>query len=827
MPDILRDIRDAFRSARRQLGVTLVIVLTLAVGIGASTAIFTYFEELYWHQLDAPDAERMYEVFTGTAKQPLGRTSYLDASLYREALADLGELAPWGHVWSVALTVPEEGSGPGKTVLSNGSAVSPEHFDFFGVDFFLGRDFLPEEHHSDGPPVAVIDYTFWSRHMGADPAVLGRPLRLNGHTFTVVGVTPRGFENTGWPYAVYVPTARYGDLTKALLLDREARRFACLLRLKQGVQPAEAEARLALVATNLDGEHPWPEGAERHITVRRINSESLDLQTADMMLAGAVGLLLLLACANVANLLLARAAGRQREIAVHAALGASQGRIARRLLTESSLLALAGGSLGLLFARWLLAVIRPYHEKMAFGYASYAEGGEEWIQYDDRVLGFTLLVTLVTGCLFGLAPILHAARTDLVSALKSGGAEAKPGRRLGARQLLVILQVTLATTLLLLAGLLMRSLQGLQNRELGFETEHQLMAALVATPPPGDSAAERREAWRDLYETGRQRLAELPGIESATLTTAIPGTRKRSGGHVVLPRQPDQKFFVDLHQIGPDFFETFGMSLVRGRSFDLRDRAGATGAAIVNQTFADRFFTDVDPIGQDLLWPDLETDAAEGRFRVVGVVPDFRHRSRLAEPTPLVYLPLSQYLRPRFRARLEAVVRTSGPPQAAMRSVRQALATAHPGLAVTELGTYEGITADLLDPKLHSVLSGLFSFFGLALACLGIYGVMSCSVSYRFRELGIRMALGATARDLIRLVLAEAFRLTVAGVLCGVAMALALTRLISSLLYGVSSADPLTFLTLPLVLAVVGLAAAWLPAWQAGRVDPKVVLQEE
>jgi putative ABC transport system permease protein len=542
MFDILHDIRDAFRSARRQPGVTLVIILTLAVGIGASTAIFTYFVELYWYRLDAPDAERMYYVTTGTAAQRDGRTSYPNAQIYREALADLGELVPWGIVYSATPTVPEEGSRPGKTFLRASSAVSPEHFDFFGVRFTLGRDFLPEEHQGDGPPVVVIDHTFWNRHMGADPEVLGRPLRLNGHTFTVVGVTPRGFDTDGWPHAVYVPAARYDDLAgAAVLADREARRFKCLLRLKEGVRPEEAEARLAVVAKNLDREYPWPEGAERRVTVSRIDSMSFDLTDADIMMAGAVGLLLLLTCANVANLLLARAIGRRREIAVLAALGASQGRIARRLLTESGLLALAGGTLGLLLARWLLAVIRLYHVDMAFGAAHYWEG-KEWMRYDDRVLGFTLLVVLVTGCLFGLAPIFHAARTDLVSALKSGSAENQPGRRLGARHLLVIAQVALATTLLLLAGLLMRSLRGLENRDLGFETERQLMVALVARaspiPPSGDSAqhreawrreAWRREAWRDLYEAGRQRLAAFRHSPRPRTLLRPSGPRRRDG----------------------------------------------------------------------------------------------------------------------------------------------------------------------------------------------------------------------------------------------------------------------------------------------------------
>ena len=673
MFEILRDIRDAFRSVRRQPGVSLVVVLTLAVGIGAVAAIFTYFVELYWYRLDAPDAEWMYHVYTGTAEYPDGPTSYPDSQLYRETLADLGELATQAGA-IVTLTVPGEGDRPGEKFARWGAAVSPEYFDLFGVRFTLGRDFLPEEHRAEGPRVAVINHTFWSRRLGADPEVLGRPLRLDGHTFTVVGVTPQDFEVDGVTHGVYVPALRFEDFAGA-----GVRFDTCFLRLERGVRREAAEARLAALAKSLDQEHPLPEGAERQVTVTRIDSMSFDLTEAEWMLAGSVGLLLLLACANVANLLLARAAGRRREIAVLAALGASRGRIARRLLTESWLLALAGGGLGLLFARWLLAVIRRSSEGMAFGYAHLLEGTES-MRYDDRVLAFTLLVALGTGCLFGLAPILHAARTDLVSALKSGGAGTQAGQRLGARRLLVITQVALATTLLLLAGLLMRSLRGLEDRELGFETERQLMVALVAVAPPippsGDAAAEHRRAWRDLYEAGRQRLAAVPGVEAATLTTAIPGTGKRSGGEVAFPARPEEKFWIaDLQQVGPDFFETFGIPLVQGRSFDLRDRAGAMGAAIVNQAFVDRFFEGAEPLGQDLLWPGLETDAAGGLFRVVGVIPNIRHRSRLVEPGPLVYLPLAQYLRPRLRTRLEAVARTTGPPREAMSGVRRALSS--------------------------------------------------------------------------------------------------------------------------------------------------------
>ncbi len=489
------------------------------------------------------------------------------------------------------------------------------------------------------------------------------------------------------------------------------------------------------------------------------------------------------------------------------------------------LLATAGGALGLGFARLITAVMDHFAKVRPIGYANVLQR-EEWLQYDYRVLLGTLLISVLTGCLFGLAPILHAARTDLVTALKSAASEAKPGRRFGARQVLVLTQVTLSTVLVLVTGLLIRGIGSLQQVDPGFETEHQLVAAVAASPPHTGSAAEWRDQQRRLFELARLRLAELPGVEAATVTYIVPGAGT-SPRHtrVVVPERPDDAFFVDRIEIGRDFFATFRMALVRGRMFDAGDRAGGVGAAIVNQSFVDRVFAGAEPLGRELRLPGLRADTASDRFVVVGVAPDIRHVSRREAPAPLVYLPLSQRLQ---AIQLRVVARIVGPPQLAMRQVREALATAHPDLALVDIGTFDRqMASDLATERSYTTLAGLFSIFGLGLASLGIYSVMSCAVNYRRRELGIRAALGATARDLVRLVLGETLRLVAAGIGLGVVGALALARLLTSLLYGVAPHDPGTFLALPLLLAAVGLAAAWLPAWHAGRVEPSLVLQEE
>ena len=823
MITILSDLRHAVRTAVRQPGITLVIILTLAVGIGANTGIFTYLLEMYWSQIRAPDPERLFFVETGTEQQPQGRASYPDTLDYRAALADLGELSPW-KFYGAALVVEGGEGGDGTAIFNVGSAVSPPHFELFGARMPLGRDFLPEEHEPGGPAVAVIDHFFWRRHLDADPQVLGRTIRINGVAFTIIGVTPRGFENTGLPHAVYIPMARLDDVVPTpLLADLSDRRFISLLRLKQGVRPEQAEARLAVLAANLDRERPWPRQAERQIRLKAAAESHTEPQEG-VMLAGAVGLLLLLACVNVANLLLARANRRRREVAVLAALGASPGRLATRLLTESLLLATIGGALGLALGRWITIVIEPFYFVFPVGLANLFEGNE-WVRYDARVLVFTLLVTVVTGCMFGLAPILYALRTDLVSALKRGAAAAGPGRRFGARRLLVISQVALSIMLLLGAGLLLRSLHGLEQRELGFETEHQVLASLLATPPRGESPAAQRQTQRRLYELARQRLAAQPGVVAATLTRDVPGTGFVHQTRLVLPRRPDESSRVDRVTIGRDYFSTFEIGEVHGRRFDDGDDAEGVGAVIVNGAFARRFFPGVEPLGQEIELPDLEIDSAGDRLVVVGMAPDIHHGSRRDELAPLVYLPLSQHLGSPW---LVAVARTAGPPQGAMRQVRETLATVHPDLVLTDIGTYDRqVALDLHRQRLQGTVAGLVSLFGLGLACLGIYSVMSCSVSARRRELGIRQALGTSARDLKRLVLGEAAQMIVAGILIGVAAALALARLMSSLLYGVAEYDPAAFVVLPLVLAAIGLVAAWLPAWRAGQVDPKVALQQE
>lgn len=824
MTAIVRDARFAFRSGVRRPGVTLAIVLTLAMGIGANTAIINYFLQTYWRALPVPEPDRVFFVFTGTKERPNGAASYIDSEIYRQGIGDLGQFAT-NSFFNAVLGLPTSGDSPGKTTYRLGQAVSREYFDLLRVRFALGRGFLPEEDQPAGPAVTVVGYEFWQRHLGADAEIVGRTLLINNVSFTVIGVTPREFQDTNVAFAFYVPVARIDDiLRRPSLTDRNRQRFYGLVRLSPGVSREETEARLAATAKNLDREHPWPQNQARSISLSGIEESTTEPQTGELMLAGAVGLLLLLACANVANLLLVRTAGRKRQIAVLAALGASRRRIAARLLTESVLLAMLGAALGLVFGRWITVLIKGLLEVRPVGFPDWTEGSS-WLQLDFRALLVTVALSLLTACVFGLAPMLSAIRTDLVSALKSGALAANPGRRFGARQLLVVFQVSLATLLLLGGGILIRSLSGLQDTELGFETERQLLAALSTAPVRLDSSEARREVQLELYEVARSRLADLPGVESATLLSEAPGSGYARKTPLLLPQQPDARLEVDYLTVGPDFFQAFSIGLERGRVFSTEDRAGGVGAVIVNEVFVRQFLSEGQPLGREIRLPGVGADILEDRFAVVGVAADVRHRSRREEPVPLVYIPLAQQKRV---SRMLAVARTAGLPQQMLASARDVLSSANPNLALIEVATYDRqIALDLYQDRFYSAFTGLFSLFGLGLACFGIYCVTSHAVSYRMREFAIRMAMGASGRDLMRLVLTETLGLIGVGILLGAVAALGMGRFVESILYGVAPNDPVTFLTLLPLLTAVGLVAAWVPAWRAGNTDPKGMLYEE
>ncbi len=830
MNELIRDLRYASRSLLRNSGVSVIIIFTLAVGIGANSAIFTYLMEMHRARFAAPEPERLFYLRSGDGdsqqRLPHSMPDLLDI---RDGLGDLAEFRGWGFLATVAV-LPS-----GESLYTFASAVEPGYFGLYRETPHLGRFFLPEENTPTGPQVVVVDYGFWTRRLGSDPEIVGKTLEIGRTPYTIVGVGPQGFQGTGLTLPLFVPAIRLGDLTRreAPFEDREERAYFALLRLAEDASREVVAQRLEVLAATLDAEHPLGEDQQRRLFIEGVEEPSGELPSrSETILAVATIFLMLLACANAGNLFLTRMSTRRQEIALYAALGASSGRIARRVLLESCLLALASGALGLLLGRILLLHLRSYLEVLPIGMAGWATG-TEWMQLDDRVVLFTFGLALFTGFLFALAPTRWALRMDLTSALyggagavSSGAGKKLLGIRVDARKILVVVQFMLSTILVLGGVLWMQSLQGLSSRPLGFDPEDKIITAFATARDTSLEPLLRREQERRFYELGRSTLAALPEAVSAGLISEPPGLGTRttrivfSGGE----EYPEiAQRIVDEH-----FFTTMDLA-VQGRLFSPADRAESQGVAIVNEAFVESHFSEEEEaLGRRFTLPDLHgVDVPEARFTVIGVADDMIHGSRRNPPEPMVYLSLRQVHR---SSRMMVIVQARGP--GALRSTLQVAAESvgakiHPDLAFIEVGTFaDQQKFDLSQERLDAVAATSFGLLGLGLALLGIYSVMNYSIVARHREIGIRRAVGATQADVVRAVLQEAALLIGLGMVLGVFASLLLTRWLESLLYGVNPQDPKVYLLVSAVLLIVGLGAAWLPASRAGEVDPNVVLRQ-
>ncbi len=817
-----KEISRALRFFARQPGWTLVVVLTLAIGIGAVTAMWTYLAGLYWTEVRAPQPDRLFAVRSGTREAPGGQGfSYLD---YLDARADLvkfGDLQAWSTFAANVRIAGGDADQQGQSFYVFGDAVTPGFFPLFGTDFMHGRNFLPDEDGRPGSPrVVVLSHLFWSQHFGADPEAVGQTLRINGHAYTIIGILPRSFQGYGVVHRIYIPLAHLDDTAiRPQLQSREIRRVFCMIRLRDEIHREQLAGQLASLAQHLDQVASLPSGP-RQFTTSRLDELGETPQTKEHVLACAVLFLLVLACANVANLLLARMVGRQREVAVRTAIGASRFHLLRQLLTESLLLALAGGTLGIGFAYVLVGQIRDHLTAVPVGLAGWAEG-TEFLPIDGRVLLFTLLASLLTSGLFGLAPVLFAWRTNLVSALKGEVLGSRTGRMLDGRQLLVVAQLTLSTVLLLGAGLLAHNLFTLAQVDLGFTTDQLFLVTISGSPQQAISSDERRARNTQLYEMARQHLSTLPGVEAVTLAGDVPASGHSQQTNIALPGREDQPFAVDEATIGRDYFRVLGIPLRRGRVFDERDQAGGLGVVIVNEALASRYWPGEDPIGRTLRLTESRPEIPSQELRVVGVVADTHHRSRTVLPAPMIYVPFPQ----RFRQRATLIGRAAGPPAGHLQSARQAVSSLHPDLAFVDAGTYDRqFKVDIWEQRFTSSLATMFAGLGLLLASSGLYSLMNYAVNQRLRELGIRMAVGASTRDLERLLIQEAMRLAAWGIGLGLAVVLALARLLASLIPNISVYDHWTFLLVPVLLGLIFAAASWVPALRAGQVDPWVVL---
>ena len=815
------DLRFAFRQLLKDPGFTAVAVLTLALGIGANTAIFSVVNAVLLRPLPYPEPGQLVQL---RADRPGSPSSVIDSATFVEVKAQSQSLARIAAYSGGDMTLT--GAGPAEQVVSG--AVTADFFPLLGVQPAVGRNFTQEEDTPNGPRAAILGHGLWQSRFGGDPDVLGRTITLNQQSYTVVGILPARFQ---YPerFQLWIPLAlgETGAGGMRLLTDAGGMRFLkAIARLKPGVTLQQAQTELQTIAQRIQPGGPTATrggdgdgDGEGVLTLIGLHEQVVgDVKGALLVLLGAVAFLLLIACANVANLLLARAAARQREMAVRAALGAGRLRVARQLLTESVLLSLAGGGLGLLLAFWGVQTLGQWSE--ASLPAMHGIGIDAW------VLAFTLGVSVVTGLLFGLAPAFQVSRTDVNAALKQESRGDTGGHRNGLRHLLVVSEVALSLVLLIGAGLLIKSFSRLNEVDPGFRTEGVLTFQVTLT---GEKSSPQKV---NFIEQIVERLRALPGVQAAAATDSLPLTELARITAVDVEGRPP----IDLsrvHKPGEvtpvsrptvtlDYFNAMGIPLRSGRAFTSQDAHPSAGVVIVNEAFEKNFFPGQSALGKRIRFVVSGPQAPWPT--VVGVVSDVRQGGLAKDVMPEVYSPeLSD-----AGGALSFVIRVAGEPAGLISAVRGVVAEVEPNQSLHNVMTMEQRLANITTSRrLNTVLLGSFAAVALLLAVVGIYGVMSYAVTQRRREIGVRMALGAQKSEVLRLVVGGGLRLTLAGVVIGLIGAFALTRYLSSLLYSVKATDPVTFLGVAVALTGVALLACWLPARRAAQVDPMVALRTE
>lgn len=812
METFWQDLRHSIRMLRSRPGFTLTVVVTLALAIGANATIFTWIKAILLTPLPGIEQpEELVEIWGATHNNSALSTSYLDYLDFRDRNNGLS------GVMAHQILPLNLGRGQKPERVWAG-IVSGNYFDVLGVKALIGRTFLPEEDKTpNAKPVAVIGYGLWHRRFGGDPNVLGQKITLNEHDFTIIGVAPKDF---GSPFAgialdVWTPVMMKDYVARPhfSLTERGSRWLMVMGRLKPGVTLPQAQANIAAIASYLQREYPQTNeqlGAALYSITQSPFSLKTDIRPALAILMAAVAVVLLIACANVANLLLARAASRRKEIAVRLALGGSRARLVRQMLTESFLLASLGAAFGLAVSFWtarsLSTFLPPFASRATFD-----------TRPDGAVFAFTLGLTVVTTLLFGLAPTLAASKQDLVTALKDNAAKAGRGsRKISLRHALVVTQVALSMVALISAGLFVRSLRDAYKANPGFDPHNIL---LVAFDPFLSGYDETRG--REFYSRLVERVSTTPGIQSATLARRLPFTGDGIAfANVTIDGYApakDEDMRLNYETVGPLYFETMRIPLLRGRDFDERDQDSAPGVVIINETMAQRYWPQGDALGKRL-------KLTKGWLQVVGIAKDVKNRSLTEAPQPFLYVPLLQD----YRSNMILVTRTVIEPEKMLHAIQTEVAALDPQIPMFDVKTLEEhIGVSLFLQRMAATLLSIFGLLALSLAALGLYGVMAYAVSQRTREMGIRIAVGATQGNVLKLILGQGLLLCVVGMTGGLIIASVVTRFSVHLLYGVTATDPTTFTSVALVLVAVTLLACYLPARRATQIDPMIALRIE
>ena len=786
--DLWQDLRYSARMLRKRPGFTLVAVLTLSLGIGANTAMFSVVNAVLLRPLPFPEPERLMLV---EARNPdnFAAPDFRDLAMQNHSFSHLG--AYFNATFNLV-----GGSEPERV---NGARISASLLPTLGVQPLYGRNLTTEEDRDGGEKVVLLGHRLWQRQFGADPGVVGRAIRLDEQSYTVIGVLPQGL-NFPSDKELFTPLA----LSARALTNYQGFFLKLVARLKPGVTRAQADAELTTIIK------PGERGP-RFASVRALGLQEAmvgDVRTMMLVLMGAVGFVVLIACANLANLLLTAATQRQKEIAVRLSLGANRGRVVRQFLTESLLLAASGGVVGLLLAYWGMTLVNALLPN------TIPRIGQ--IGVDGRALSFTFALAVVSGLLFGTLPALRASQTALTEALKAGGR----GLGFGSNRLrasLVVSQVALTVVLLTGAGLLIKSFVRLQQTTLGFRPEH-LLTARITLPFSNYSTPQQRQSFADRL---LEKVRSQPGIQEAALTSFLPFASGNQSFALFLPGDEKPRGGgPNFRTVSPDYFRVMGIPLLKGRGFSDADHDGAPMVTVINEMMAKRYWPNADPIGQRI----KETSNDDVWREIIGVVGSVRHRARGEEPRPEMFVPWSQ--RPNLT--LNLAVRTQTEPASFAAALRQAVTGIDANLPVYEVSTMEErLFESVAQPRFRTALLGAFAALALVMALVGLYAVMAVSVAQRKHELGIRVALGAQRRDLMGLVLGQGVKLVCIGVALGLVGALALTRVLMTLLYEVKPTDPLTFLAAPVLLIVVAILACWAPARRAAGVDPLTALRCE